>query len=78
MGINVQDLSTTESGEAAIQKVEELLIETGLPRKLSEFNMSNQDITTCSELAMSDGSIVCNPKMVMEPKEIEQIFREAL
>lgn len=78
MGANIQGLSIEESGEAAIKKVEDLLIETELPRKLKTFNVSEKDIIQCSELAMSDGSIVCNPKMVMEPEELIAIYQSAL
>ncbi len=78
MGVNIQGLSTEDAGEAAIKKVEELLIETELPRKLSEFDVSEEDIIKSSELAMSDGSIVCNPRMVIESEEIVGIFKNAL
>ncbi len=77
MEVDISGMSAMEAGEAAIKKVEELLIEVNLPRKLSEFDVTEEEMKKCSELAMSDGSIVCNPKMVREPEEVFEIFEKA-
>jgi len=77
MGLDVRGVPTREAGEAAIAKIENMLDEIGLPRKLSAFNVTGDDIAKCSELAMSDGSIVCNPRMVMEPEELAEIYVRA-
>jgi aldehyde dehydrogenase (NAD+) len=78
MGFTDLAMSAVEAGEAAIAGIENLLVEVGLPRKLSEFGVTEDDITKCSELAMSDGSIVCNPRMVMEPEEVAGIYQQAI
>jgi len=78
MGFSHPGMSAVEAGEAAIAGIEKLLVTVGLPRKLSEFGVTDSDIDKCSELAMSDGSIVCNPRMVMEPEEIAAIFQQAI
>ncbi len=78
MGFTSPAMSSAEAGEAAIAGIENMLVEVGLPRKLSEFGVTEDDIAKCSELAMSDGSIVCNPRMVMEPEEVAAIYQQAI
>lgn len=77
MGIETRGMSTREAGEATIAAVESLLTEIGLPRKLSELDVSEEDFSACAELAMSDGSIVCNPRMIMEAEEVVELYKQA-
>jgi len=78
MGVETQGLSSDEAGEATIAAVETLLTQISLPRKLSELNVTADDFEACAELAMSDGSIVCNPRMVIEAEEVVELYKQAL
>ena len=78
MGFGNPGMTPVEAGEAAISGIENLLVEVGLSRHLRDFDVTTSDIETCAELAMSDGSIVCNPRMVMGPEEIVDIYQQAV
>lgn len=78
MGVNTQGMSLIDAGKAGIEKIETMLKEAGLPMKLGEFDLSDEELERSAELAMSDGSIVCNPRMVMESEEVLEIFKGAL
>jgi len=78
MGFAESGMPDREAGEAAIAGIENMLVEMGLPRRLSEFGVSDADISRCAELAMSDGSIVCNPRVIMEAEEVVAIYEQAV
>lgn len=78
MGYAKPGMSDLEAGEAAIAGVDNLLVEVGLPRRLSEVGVTEADFEPCAELAMSDGSIVCNPRMIMEQEEVIGLYKQAI
>ncbi len=78
MGFSSPDMSVMEAGEAAIAGIDKMLVDIGLPRELGPFDVTDDDIGKCAELAMSDGSIVCNPRMVMGPEEVVEIYKTAI
>ena len=78
MGVQTQGIPARDAGELTIAAIETLLSEICLPRKLRELDVSEDDFEACAELAMSDGSIVCNPRMIMEPEEVVELYKQAL
>ena len=77
MGIDTKGMDTKEAGEAGIAAVEGLLDRTGHPNRLRDVKVTENDIKKAAELAMSDGSIVYNPRMVMESDEVLEILKQA-
>ena len=77
MGVNVRGMDPKEAGEAGIKEIEALIEKVGLPKKLREVGVTEQDIQKSSALAMSDGSIVYNPRMVMDSQEVLEVFKKA-
>ncbi len=78
MGFAKAGTPVDEAAEMAVSGIENMLAEVGLPRHLKDFGVTDADISQCSELAMSDGSIVCNPRMIMEPEEVAAIYNLAV
>ncbi|MEW6264556.1 MAG: iron-containing alcohol dehydrogenase [Thermodesulfobacteriota bacterium] len=66
-----------EAGAAAVAGVEALLDEIGLPRRLQEAGVEEDVLGPCAELAMSDGSIIYNPRLIMDSSEVLAIYRKA-
>jgi alcohol dehydrogenase class IV len=44
---------------------------------LSDLGVNQNALKDCAELSMSDGSIVYNPKMVMDAEAVLQVYRNA-
>jgi alcohol dehydrogenase len=76
MGVPIQGMNPMEAGEAGIAAIDALLDRIQLPRKLRDVGVDEEDIQKAAELAMSDGSIVYNPRMVFESDEVLDVFRK--
>jgi alcohol dehydrogenase len=77
LGVDIRGMDSKEAGEAGIVKIEVLRDEVGLPKTLKEVGVTQEDIEKASEMAMSDGSIVYNPRMVMDASEVLAVLKEA-
>jgi len=74
MGISTEKLDPLEAGTAAADEMEALNKRIGLTARLKDLGVSQEALNQCSELSMSDGSIVYNPKMVMDADDILDIY----
>ncbi len=77
MGLDVRDMSDEEAGEAAIQAIWELTRKMGVPQKLREVNVPEDGLEQAADMALYDGSIVYNPRPVLDPEEVLQVYKEA-
>lgn len=77
MGVQTKGIDPKEAAQAGIKKLEDLMDEIGHPRKLRDVGVTEEDITISAELAMSDGSIVYNPRMILDQEEVLAVFKEA-
>jgi aldehyde dehydrogenase (NAD+) len=74
MGISTEQLDPLEAGNAAADKMEAFLKQIGLSERLKDKGVSPEALKQCSELSLTDGSIVYNPKMVMDASDILDIY----
>jgi aldehyde dehydrogenase (NAD+) len=74
MGISIEKLDPSEAGTAAAGEMEALNKRIGLTARLKDLGVSQEELKQCSELSLSDGSIVYNPKMVMDADTILAIY----
>jgi aldehyde dehydrogenase (NAD+) len=74
MGISIEKLDPSEAGTAAADEMEALNKRIGLTARLKDLGVSQEELKQCSELSLSDGSIVYNPKMVMDADTILAIY----
>lgn len=77
LGIAAHGMDPHEAGEIGIAAIESLQDRVRLPRKLRDAGVEESDLEKAAELAMSDGSIVYNPRMVFESGEVLEVFRKA-
>ena len=77
MGIDVRGMSDMEAGEAAANAIWELTKRIGVPQKLSEAGVPEDGLERTAEQALSDGTIVYNPRMVMDSSEIMELLKKA-
>ena len=76
MGVSVQGLSAQAAGEAAVKQMSSFVSQIGLSQRLRDLGVEEQALTDCAELSLSDGSIIYNPKMVMDSGEVLQVYRK--
>ena len=48
-----------------------------VPQKLSEVGVPEDGLMAAAELALYDGSMVYNPRMVMEAEEVLEVYKKA-
>ena len=77
LGVPTQEMEPLEAGEGAVSSMEALVRRIGLPRGLKETGIEEAALKKCAELAMSDGSVIYNPKMIMEPDEVLDVYKAA-
>lgn len=77
MGVNIHGMGPLEAGAAGIAAVEALQERVKLPRRLRGIGVAEEDMKKAAELAMSDGSVVYNPRMIMSSDEILEVYRKA-
>lgn len=76
-GLETKGLSDKEATKAVIEAIKSLTKELGLPQKLSEVGVKEEDIGKLAEDAISDGSIYNNPREATE-EEIAEVLKKAL
>ena len=74
MGISIEKLDPLEAGTAAADAMEALNKRIGLTARLKDLGVKPEALKQCAELSLTDGSIVYNPKMVMDADEILDIY----
>ncbi len=77
MGVQIKSLDPKEAAEAGVKKIEKLMDEIGHPSRLRDVGATEEDINVSAELAMSDGSIVYNPRMIFDQEEVLSVFKDA-
>lgn len=77
MGIDVRGMNNLDAGKKAADAVRELTKKIGLPQKLREVNVPEDRLGEAADLAMSDGCIIYNPRIIMDAKEVLEVYKAA-
>jgi alcohol dehydrogenase len=77
MGLAADDMDRSGLAIATADKMEAFAKSVGLVQRLKDFNLTQEQLVECAELSMSDGSIIYNPKMVMDAAAVLSIYRKA-
>lgn len=78
MDVREEGMDSFEAGRAAIRAMRDFTVRIGHPQKLSEMGVSEQDIEKAADLSLSDGTIINNPRIVMDSEEVLGIFQKNL
>ena len=76
MGVRENGMDDHDAARAAISAMREFTLRIGHPQRFSEMGVSEQDIVKAADLSLSDGSIVNNPRIVMDSSEVLDIFQK--
>ena len=77
MGIATDKLTEHDAAKAAADEMQTFSNNIGLDNRLSKLGVDEETLRQCAELSMSDGSIIYNPKMVMDADEVFKVYMKA-
>ncbi|WP_347487965.1 iron-containing alcohol dehydrogenase [Desulfoscipio sp. XC116] len=77
MGENIDGLSTRAAADVAIESIQQLSVDVGIPTGLTELNVQEKDIQIMAENAMKDACALTNPRLgTLE--DVIQIYKNAM
>lgn len=76
MGVDVKGMSPEQYKKAAVEAVRRLSVDVGIPQKLHEIGVKEEDIPRLAASAIKDACTPGNPREATVP-EIEALFRKA-
>ncbi|OOE95236.1 L-threonine dehydrogenase [Salinivibrio sp. AR640] len=77
MGVDTENMTEDEGAKAAIQAIQSLSTDVGIPAGLNELGVKQDDIDVLTENALKDACGFTNPKQATH-EEIAKIFMEAM
>ena len=77
LGVADNDMDSSGLAMAAADKMEAFAKSVGLVQGLKDLGVTEEQLKECAELSMSDGSIIYNPKIVMDAETVLNIYRMA-
>jgi alcohol dehydrogenase class IV len=77
MGVNIEKVSPEEAGDVLADKIAEFTKKLGLPQRLRDVGVPEESLEDCSEFALSDGTILYNPKLVTDSADVLKIYQQA-
>jgi len=77
LGVNIEGIQPDKAGDVVADKIIQFTKKLGLPQRLRDVGVPEEGLKECSELALSDGAIVYNPKFISESTEVLKIYQQA-
>ncbi len=77
MGIRSEGMQPDQAGDVVADKIMEFTKKLGLPQRLRDVGVPEAGLKDCSELALSDGAIVYNPKFITDSAEVLRVYKQA-
>jgi alcohol dehydrogenase len=77
LGVNVKGIPPDKAGDVVADEIVEFTKKLGLPQRLRDAGVPEEGLKECSELALSDGAIVYNPKFIGESAEVLKVYQQA-
>ena len=74
MGMNVSD---DEAGEAVANAITRLTKKMGVPQKLREVGVPEDGLAEASDVTLTMGGMVYNPKFISDAAEVLGVFKNA-
>jgi len=77
MGADITGMNSLEAGQSAVNEMQALLKRIGLSQRLRDLGVEVDTLKECSELSLSDGSIIYNPKIILDAEEVLAVYEDA-
>ncbi len=77
LGVNIEGIQPDKAGDVVADKIIEFTKKLGLPQRLRDVGIPEEGLKECSELALSDGAIVYNPKFISDSEDVLKVYQQA-
>ena len=77
MGVAPDNLNPLVAAGAAADQMQTFARSVGLDQRLRDLGVTEEKLRQCAELSMSDGSIIYNPKIVTDARQVLDIYLKA-
>jgi alcohol dehydrogenase len=77
MGVNVEAMTAEQGADAALEAIQVLSKDVGIPAGLKDLGAKNEDISILADNALKDACGFTNPKQATH-EEISEIFAAAM
>jgi alcohol dehydrogenase len=77
MGENIEGLSARDAADVAIEAIQQLSVDVGIPTGLSELGVKEEDLQVMAENAMKDACSLTNPRLATL-EDVIQIYKNAM
>ena len=77
MGMRSEGIQLDQAGDVVADKIMEFTKKLGLPQRLRDVGVPEAGLKDCSELALSDGAIVYNPKSITDSAGVLKVYKQA-
>ena len=77
LGAKIEGIQPDQAGDMVADKIIEFTKGLGLPQRLRDVGVPEGGLKECSELALSDGAIVYNPKFISDSAEVLKVYKQA-
>ncbi len=77
LGVSTEGIQAGKAGEIVADKIAEFTKKLGLPQRLRDVGVPEAGLKECSELALSDGAILYNPRFISDAAEVLKVYQEA-
>ncbi|MBI5550287.1 MAG: iron-containing alcohol dehydrogenase [Desulfobacterales bacterium] len=77
MGLDMKEIDAENAGVAVAHAISAFTAKLGIPQKLSEAGVPEDGLVNASEVTLTQGPMVFNPKYVGDPQEILGIYKNA-
>jgi alcohol dehydrogenase class IV len=77
LGVSIERIRPDEAGDIAANKLVEFTEKLSLPQRLRDVGVPEEGLKECSELALSDGAIIYNPKFIGDSAEVLKVYQQA-
>jgi alcohol dehydrogenase len=77
MGIPAGDRSDEATAEAVVERIDDLIRQMGLPRRLRDVGVQQADIPRLAELALDSRAVRDNPRPVSDAEQIQDLAQAA-
>ena len=78
MGIGTEGMSDEEASVAAVRTLEDLIDRLGIPRRLRDWGVSQEDFAPIVQDAMEDMVVAFNPRPIANQEELVELLERAL
>jgi len=77
LGVVAGDMDIAGRAMAAADKMQAFARSLGLNQRLKDLNVTEEQLRACAELSLGDGSIIYNPRLVMDAEDVLSVYRMA-